>query len=861
MNQRERDDELAREVRAHLEMEAEEQRERGLSAEAARLAARRAFGSQALAMERTREVWGWSLGEAFTRNLRFALRRARRSPGFALTVALVIALAVGVTTAVFAVIDVAFLKPLPYPEPERLAYVSVAFEAAGRAAEDQVLTGAQWEVLRDQSSLVEPAVYSEWAAGVNCAVGDRALFVQQQRVGEAFFRVLGVAPAMGRGFTKEEDSENGPRAVVLSDSLRRRVFGERTDVVGEKLLLRGEPYTVAGVMPAGFRSGVKADLWTPLKASTRGEGEGSNYQAMVRLKPGVTLPAATGEMETISKALPLPKAGRDGTQWVPRFHMQSLLAGRTADLRQPLLLLLGAVGMVLLIGAVNVGGLLLARQSGRAAELSTRMALGASRGQVFRDVLIDSMVMVGLGGALAVPFAYLALQGLRSLNDGMFSLVETAEIDLRALGVGFACTLGAGVVAGLMPAWQSVRMTRKRRIVPLGALVAGQVALVVPLLVGAGLLGRTFFALWSMQAGFDPTNLLIARISLQDARYDSPEKIQRLFKEGVARIQAVAGVEGSGAGLTVPFERQLNQGVKVGAQAVPGERARSTNLVYATPTYLDVLKIPLLRGRGLRDRDTETSERVVVVNEAFVRRFLEGRDGVGEYVRLGRNQPVQIVGVVGNTAQRNSEFGAPLAPLANVYVPVTQMTNFALVHQWFSPAWIVRSRLAPETLGRQLEGTMRGLDPLLPLSTFTTPAVLKSETLGVQRMLFSLLGVLSGLGLLLCVLGVYGLVASSVAERTKEIGIRMALGATVPGVVRRAMRPGLVSALVGVLAGVPLLYFGRTLIAGMIHGVTALDPLTYAGIAVVLLGAVGAASFFPALALTKIDPAVTLRNE
>jgi len=355
--------------------------------------------------------------------------------------------------------------------------------------------------------------------------------------------------------------------------------------------------------------------------------------------------------------------------------------------------------------------------------------------------------------------------------------------------------------------------------------------------------------------------LLIARISLQDARYDSAENVQRLFRDGVAQMQGIAGVDGAGAGLTVPFERQLNQGVRVGAQPVPGERFRSTNLVYVTPTYLDVLKIPLLRGRGLQDGDTTTSAQVVVVNEAFARRFLEGRDGVGEYIRLGEKEPLQIVGVVGNTAQRNFEFGSPLAPLAAAYIPVTQMTNFTLVHQWFSPAWIVRSRLQPETLGRQLEGIMQGLDPLLPLSKFTTPTALKSKALGMERLLFSLLGVLSGLGLLLCVLGVYGLVASSVAERTKEIGIRMALGASVPGVVRRAMRPGLVSALVGVLTGVPLPYFGRKLMAGMIHGVTALDPLTYVGIAVVLLGAVGAASFVPALALTTIDPAVTLRNE
>ena len=859
MNRKERDEELARELRAHLEMEAEELRERGLTPEAAHHAARRAFGSPALAMERTREVWGWNRLETFLRNLRFALRRARKSPGFTATVALVIALAVGVTTAIFALIDVAFFKPLPYPEPERLAYVSMSFEAAGRAAGDRVLTGAQWEALRDNASLLETAVYSSGAAGVNCAAGDRAFFVNQQRVGAGFFQVLGVPPALGRGFTKEEDSENGPRAAVLSDSLRRRLFGDAGDVVDRKLLLRGEPYSIVGVMPAGFSSGANADLWTPLKASTRGEGAGSNYQGMARLKPGVSLAAAVGELDNISKTLPVPEAGRDGTVWVPRFKLQPLLEGRTSDLRKPLLLLLGAVGMVLLIGAINVGGLLLARQSGRAAELATRMALGASRGQIFRDVLLDSMVPVAIGGALAAPFAFVALDGLRWLNNRMFGLVESATVDGRALAAGVACTLAAGLVAGILPACQSV--SRRKRIFPLGILVAGQVALVVPLLAGAGLMGRTFFALWTLEAGFDPENLLMARISLQDARYDSPENVRRLFREGIARIQAVPGVEAVGAGLTVPFERQLNQGVGTGSKPVPGERLRTTNLIYVTPSYLDTLRIPLLRGRGLRESDTETSVKVAVVNESFVRRFLDGRDGMGEFVRLAGSEPVQIVGVCGDTAQRNSERGAPLAAMPATYIPLPQMTNFALVHQWFSPAWIVRSRMQPETLARQLEAIMQSLDPMLPLSKFTTPIKIKGQALGMQRLLLSLLGVLSGLGLMLCVLGVYGLVASSVSERTREIGIRMALGASVPGVIQKAMRPGLLWALAGVVAGVPLLYLGRTVLAGQIYGVSAVDPLTYAVIAGVLLLAVGAASLLPALALARLDPAVTLRNQ
>jgi len=870
MNRKDRDDELDREIQAHIEMEADEQAENGLSAEAANRAARKAFGSRASAMERTRESWGWNPIDAVSRHLRFVLRRALRTPGFALTVTLVIGLAVGVTTAIFALIDIAFFKPLPYPEPERLAYISVNFQNGGRSSDDQVLTGKQWEVLRDNASGMEPAVYSDWVSGVNCAANDGAFFVQQQRVGAGYFQVLGVQPAMGRAFTADEDREGGPRAVILGEPLRRRVFGGATNVIGQKLFLRGEPYTVVGVMPAGFRSGATADLWTPLKPSTTGEGGGNNYQAMVRLKPGVSFAALAGELDNISRVLPVPAPRKDGSVWMPHFQAKPLLEGRNDGIRKPLLLLLGAVAVVLLIGAINAGGLLLARQSGRAAELSTRMALGASRAQVFREVLFDSVVLVAFGGLLAIPVSFLALEGLRWMNGKMFSLVESAEIDGRALAVGLLCTLGAGLVAGVLPAWQSMgqpgsgrTVAGRRRAIPLGALVAGQVALVIPLLAGAGLMGRSFQKLWSLQAGFDPENLLIARMSLLDARYDAEEKVQRLFREGISGMQAIPGVESAAAGLTVPFERQLNQGVRVGAQPVAGERFRSTNLVYVTPGYLSTLRVPLLRGRGLLDSDTGTSGPVAVVNEAFVRRFLEGRDGVGEYIRLGGPQPVQIVGISGDTAQRSSEGGAPLQPIPVAYIPVTQfgVKGMQLVHQWFSPAWVVRSRVQSDVLSRQLSSVVQSLDPMLPLSSFTTPMALKQQSLGLQRLLLSLLAALSFLGLLLCVLGVYGLVAGSVAERTREIGIRMALGASVPGVIRKAMRPGLLWAAAGAAAGIPLLYSGRSLLSGLIHGVTPVDPLTYAAIAAVLLLAVGAASLLPALKLTRLDPAITLRVE
>lgn len=878
MSRKDRDDELAREMRAHLEMEVDELRDEGLAAEQARVAAMRAFGSQTLAMEQTRSAWPLARVDVLWKNIRFAARRAIRTPLFALTVTLVIALAVGVSTALFSLIDVVFLKPLPYPEPERLGIIELQFEASNGVSRDQSsVKGAEWEMVRDHATLFRPAVFSDWSGGVNSAAGDRAFFIKQQRVGHDFFPVLGVSPASGHTFAKEDDVDGAPPVVVISDSLRRKLYGDRMDVAGETLMLRGEPHRIMGTMPAGFNSGMAAEVWTPLKASPKGAGAGSNFRIMMRLKPGVTFAAAQGELDAISQELPRPQAQPNGVTLRPRFRVKPLQEGRSQDLRVALVVLLGAVALVLVIGAVNVGGLLLARQSGRTAELATRVALGASRRQVFGEVLLDSLVVVAAGGLAAIPVAYGALTGLQALVGDMFFVTGAAGIDLRALGIAAALTLSAGLVAGALPAMQSIRQSprdayagasravagRGRRI-PMGLLVAAQVALVVPLLIGSGLLGRTFLKLWNLEPGFDVNNVVTARFSLEDARYATPEKVERLLMDGLARIQSQPGVEAAAAGLTVPFERQLNSGIRLGAQAAQGERYMMSNHVYITPGYFDAFRIPVLRGRKFTESDNHTAPKVAIVNEEFVRRYLDGRPALGEYFRVGSGDALSIVGVVANTQQaRSFGDGGPMMSLPLFYVPVSQTEKgfLNLVHTWFSPAWIVRSSLPPDVLAAQLEKMMRELDPMLPLSKFSTPAQTKSQTLGLQRVMLTLLAVLSGLGLMLCVLGIYGLVSSSVAERTREIGIRLALGATVPGVVGNAMRPGLLWALGGVALGAPLIYLGRELLTKMVYGVTALDPLTYGAITGVLLTAVCAASLLPALALSRLDPAITLRDE
>jgi predicted permease len=865
-----RDDDLNREIEAHIEMEAEELRAEGLSTDDARVRAKRTFGSAALAAERTREVWPFVWMENLTKSAQLALRRAAHAPGFTATVTLVIALAVGVSTALFSFADVVFFKPLPYPAPERLFAASVQFQSSAGRVFETCCTGADWEALTTHATKFERAVYSGGVASVNLATGDRAILVKQHRVGRDFFATLGMAPVMGRSFNAAEDTTNGPAAVVISDGLRRKLFGDARNPVGEKILLKGEPFEVVGVAAPNFYAGVRADLWTPLRPDKKGEGMGSNYAMMIRLKPGVTQAEALSELENLSREIPRRPPNREGETFSQRFVIRPLLEGRTEGIRTPMLVLLGAVGIVLLIGAVNVGGLLLARQSGRAAELATRMALGASSRQIFTEVLLDSLVLISLGGLLALPTAWLALEGLKALTSEMTSLGDSAAIDARCLLVAAVMTLAAGLIAGLFPAWQATRtqprggsargVSGRSRKIPLGSLVMAQVALFVPLLIGAGLLGRSFLSLWNANPGFDPANISVARFSLQENRYADRDKVDRLLREGIARMAQIPGVESAAAGLHMPLERWLNMQVRFNTK----EPGRTGNMNYVTPNYFTALRIPILRGRNFNDGDNATGEKVVIVNDALVKMFLEGRDPLNEAILLRDGKPYRIVGVVGDTQQRGGwgSYG-PLHPMPAFYITAAQGDGefFKLVHQWFSPAWIVRSRLDQATLARQLETVIRGIDPMLPIASFSTPTEIKSQTLGMQLLTFTLISAISGLGLLLCVLGVYGLVSSGVTERTREIGIRLALGATRAGVVSAAMRPGLLWAAAGIAIGAPLAYLGREAVVKLLYKVEVTDPAALGVIAVVLLLAVGVASLLPALRLARLDPAVTLRDE
>jgi predicted permease len=814
-------------------------------------------------------------------DLRYAFRLIRQSWGFSLTVIAILALCIGANTAVLAVVNGAMLRPLPYPQPERLMQVIVRYQHEGASSAYDSHDGRTWFAIRNGAPSLDAAVYSDWITGVNLGVAGNGVYVKQQRVAAGFFRVLGVRPMVGREFTADEDRSGGPAAVVLSHALWHKYFHDDAGVIGRGVLLRGEPFTVVGVMPAGFRTDSKADLWTPLRPSTTGEGGGSNYTIIARINDGATRQQASAQLNSLVPEL--KKAGVYGKDVDVRRERQvdvslgaiPMLEGVTSDLRQPLMLLWTAVGLVFVLGCVNIGGMLLARASGRIGEIATRLALGAPFSRIVRQLLIESTALGVLGGLAGAMVGWGALAGLREFGALTFPFLETVALDGRVLAGTLLLTLIAGIAFGLAPAWQATRVdlrsaqsgsrgvAGRKRFISLGALVGGQVALTVPLLFGACLFLHTFLYLWNLSPGFDPDHVMFARFSLEDARYKTSAKMNQLYDKALLRLHETPGIEAAAVSLTLPYERALNEGVRIGGS----ERVEATNLTYVTPELFTALRIPLLQGRVFSQADGPDSANVVVVNQAFVKRYIKNGEPVGQSIKIespneemGKNRA--IVGIVGDVLDKRAGWGdyGPVGRIPMVYMPATQFGGMG-VHIWFSPKWVVRSSLDSAQVVKAIEDATRSADPLLPMASFHSMRDLKADALTFQRFLAVLAGTIAGLAMVLSAMGIYGLISNLVTERTKELGIRMALGSGVGRAIEVALRPGLTWVMGGVLVGVAASLGLERFLKSFLWGVQPGDPATLVGVALGLLLATVLASMIPASRIARLNPADTLRSE
>jgi predicted permease len=804
--------------------------------------------------------------------VRYAFRSLRQAPASSVAIVATLALCMGANTAVFSVVDAMLFRPLPYPDPNRLARVVYMIRAHGAEGMNSSVTGRDWEMIRDHAMRLEPAVYSDISSGANLAAAGRVEYVEQQRVSAGFFRVLGVPPMLGREFTREEDRAGGPRAMVVSYGLWKRVFGGDPAVSGRAVTLRGEPYTVVGVMPESFQSSVTADLWTPLQPSTEGEGGGDNYAVCARLRPGSAWAEANAEIESLGKAL---QEGRKLPQGIEsRMQLITLQEGFAEGWTKPLWLLWSAVGLVLLIGCVNIAGLLLARAQSRRREIATRMALGGARLAIVRQLVLESLMLSVAGGALGVVTGWAALAGVKSLAAGMLPSAAAITIDLRVLAVTGAVALITALLFGIYPALEasgvdirsamaegsrSVAGTSRR--LPRRILVAGEVALALVLLAGAALLVRTLIYLQNRPAGFDGRNVISATFSLQDARYTNVVKTHALFRDGLDRIRRIPGVEAAAVGLHMPYERALNLPFQL-----PGNpETLITSAMYVTPDYFAALRIPVRDGRIFSDTDLPSSRPVAVVNEAFIRHYLKGAQAVGSHLKLMGGEAREIVGVVSDVRQRPGwgDSFAPIDAVPNVYVPDTQFGDSALlmVHTWFSPSWIVRAQGDDATLRSLIHQAVSEADPMLPIASFRTVSSIRAKSLQFQSLITTLLGVLAGLAVLLAVLGVYGLTANAVAERTRELGIRMALGADRITAINTAALPTIRLASVGAVAGLVGALGAARLLASFVWGMRPTDPATLAASAAALVAVAAGASIVPALRILRLNAADVLRQE
>ncbi len=871
------EDEMDAEMRFHMAQHVEDLVTRGVSRLEAERQAREAFGRVGSVKDACRQARALDAIDAVRRDVRYAWRLLRRSPGFAVTVIATLALCIGANTAIFSVVDAVLFRPLPYPHPERLALVMTWYSDSQHQGEfwGTSQNGATWEMLRDGAAPVDWAAYSG-SARLNLVAGRAAQYISQQRVTAGYFSVVGIPPAIGREFTRDEDRPGGARVVVLSHALWQRLFNGAWPI-RTPLLLRGEPHTIVGVMPPGFITSMQADVWTPLQPSRTGEGSGENYTIIGRLKAGIGWPAATASLASVGRAI---TADLRSTGVRARLALNGLQDAQTMSVRRPLLILMAGVVMVLLIGCLNVAGLLVARSLDRTPEIATRIALGCGRSGVVRQLVVESLVLALLGGVAALALARLAIGWLGGIMPALgdeflqstYGIWQPIRLDGRVLLVTALVAIVTSVLFGLTPALQALRLDIRAGLTagggravaraatrwPRRLLVVAQIALGVVLLTDAGLLLRSFAHLTAGGPRIDTTNVIAATLPLQDVRYSTMASVNELFDRTLTAIKALPGIDSAAVALSLPYERGLN---------LPFRRTGDAHnqmmvLTYVTPEFFRTLRVPLRRGREFDQRDAAGSGAVAIVNEAFAGTYFRGRDPLIEQIRvLGKAR--SIVGVVGNVQQKAS-FGnyEPVDSLPIAYIPAAQMPDsLAMVHVWFSPSWLVRTTAPQPGLVTSLERTMASIDPQMPFASFRTIADLKSRSLMPERFQATVLASFSVLAILLVALGLYGLVAKSVAERTRELGIRLALGSTAARAMRTIALPVVTLAAIGIGGGLALAGASARLLRNQIWGVSENDPASLGGAALGLLLLATVVSFAATWRIARLDPAQTLRQE
>ena len=851
------DRERARELEAYLDIETDENIGRGMSAEEARYAAQRKLGNTTLIREEIYHMNSLGWLETFWQDLRYAMRMLAKSRGFTAIAVVTLALGIGATTAIFTVVNAVLLRPLPYPHPEELVYVQ---EILGNFPVSPFVWNKEFAAWRSQSQTLSPiAAYMDFTA--NLTGGGEPERVICGMATTSFFSLLGVRPVVGRLFLPGEDRPGGPPVAVLSEALWKSRYGGDPSAVGRGVTLDGKVYTVVGVLPDAFvipdEFKIAHALWVPVAESETGAGPFRIFRAIGRLKPGVSLAKAQTELDTIMKPT-LPK-GLVKSVVLSRWQEQI-----TQGSRLSLLLFLGAVGLLLLIACVNVANLLLSRAATRQKEMAVRLTVGAGKIRIVRQLLTESALLALLGGLIGLALARWGKDLLVSFISPNLPALEPISLDYRVLAFSLALAVVTGLVFGLAPALRASRVSLNEVLKEAGRggaevrsgmlfrdlLVISETALAMVLLVGAGLLFRSFLRVLGIDPGFKSGHMLCLTIDLTLSKYPTPKDQARFFQQVIEGVRSLEGVQSVGGSGMPPLGSRSGM---VSGLAVEGRSEDVGGASYATisPDYFRTMGIPLKQGRDFADSDRDGSPSVAIVNESFARRYFPNEVCLGRRVSswVHRKDWLTIVGVVGDVRDEVEK-----EPNPEIFLPYLQdgepsMTLF--VHTAGNP------RLWEGAVRRQVAS----VDKDQPPHDFATLEQLQAASHTSRRVNLLLLSTFAGLGLILASVGIYGVVSYSVSQRTHEIGVRTALGAGQGAVLKLVVVQGLRSALIGTGVGLAASFGVTRFLQSLLYAVKPADPATYLVAALLWIAIALLACYIPARRATKVDPMVALRYE
>jgi len=865
--------ELDEELRYHLERQIEVNLASGMTYEDARYAALRAMGGIEQQKDRSRDVRRVNFIEDVIQDLRYGVRVLAKSPVFTAVAVITLGLAVGANTAIFSVVNELLLRSLPFPDAQRIVMV---WEVTPEGRHQNTTSRANFRTWREQCSAFEQlAAFSDQRANMTGNGDLEEISVQLATV--ELFQVLGVKPLMGRTLTNDDGLAKSP-GVLLGYGIWQRQFGGDPQILGKPITLNGIPFEVVGVMPAGFQwhirsrsgTGKPAEMWRVLSMPTEGPSLLGRFLSVVgRLKPGATLEQATAEMKTIEARIEVDSPQYNKGYGVEILPLREQFVGKV---RTALLILLGAVGFVLLIACANVANLMLSRAAARQKEIALRAALGASRLRIVRQLLTESLLLALLGSLVGLGLAWLGIKALVAISPRDLVNLQVVGINLTVLGWTLAISLATGIIFGIAPALDAARMdlndalkeggkgeggqsSRSKRL--RSALVIVEVALALVLLVSAGLLMKSFARLRGVQTGFDTENVLTMVVRLTGQRYKEDPQVIGYFRQASERIGALPGVRSVGIVNYLPLYGGLGSSTGFdieGRPPFPPGEGPGTNVRVSDAGYFNAMGIPLLRGRNFTDFEMTEAKHVVIISELFAKQYFPCEEPLGKRINVQMfdtpNPPTEIIGIVGDV--RYDSLTDQAEP--TVYFPHPELTyDFMTL--------VIRTSGDPGAIATAVRNELRDIDSNQPVSDVRTMEQVMGETLARARFNTLLLGLFAGLAMLLSAVGIFGVMNYSVNLRTREIGIMVALGAQQSQILTLILRQGLILTLIGVGLGVAGALALTRVMSGMLYGVEATDPLTFAAIVALLTVVSMIACYLPARKATLVDPVIALRYE